>query len=140
MGCFEKLVKSKFLANVSSELSLARERIQIADTTQFPTTHNFTKTKKKLIYDNYVYHYYILEEMLDSIAEGLLEDVLIYIEVDHITFMYSISQSQIKQAIKYNYNVNGFIPLYKGRHRLNGITIHTLMVDTRIQFTPVAAN
>ena len=140
MGCFEKLVKSKFLANVSSELSLARERIQTADLAQFPAIHCFNKVEKKLVYDDYIYHYYMLEEILDSIKESLAKDTLFYIEVDHITFMYSANQNQVKEAILYSYNVNGLIPLYKGRHRLDGVTMYTAMIDTRIHFTPVAPN
>ena len=140
MGCFENLVKSKFLANVSSQLSLARERILTADSAQFPAIHNFNKADKKLVYDDYVYHYYMIEEILDSIKENLAKDTLFYIEVDHITFMYSANQSQVKDAIKYSYNVNGLLPLYKGRHRLDGITMYTAMIDTRIHFTPVAPN
>ena len=54
--------------------------------------------------------------------------------------MYSANQNQVKDAIKYSYNVNGLIPLYKGRHRLDGITMYTAMIDTRIHFTPVAPN
>jgi hypothetical protein len=140
MGCFENLVKSKFLANVSSQLSLARERILTADSAQFPAIHIFNKAEKKLVYDDYVYHYYMIEEIQDSIKENLAKDTLFYIEVDHITFMYSANQSQVKDAIKYSYNVNGLIPLYKGRHRLDGITMYTAMIDTRIHFTPVAPN
>jgi len=140
MGCFENLVKSKFLANVSSQLSLARERILTADSAQFPAIHIFNKAEKKLVYDDYVYHYYMIEEILDSIKENLAKDTLFYIEVDHITFMYSANQNQVKDAIKYSYNVNGLIPLYKGRHRLDGITMYTAMIDTRIHFTPVAPN
>lgn len=140
MGCFENLVKSKFLANVSSQLSLARERILTADSAQFPAIHIFNKAEKKLVYDDYVYHYYMIEEILDSIKENLAKDTLFYIEVDHITFMYSANQNQVKDAIKYSYNVNGLLPLYKGRHRLDGITMYTAMIDTRIHFTPVAPN
>ena len=50
------------------------------------------------------------------------------------------NQNQVKEAILYSYNVNGLIPLYKGRHRLDGITMYTAMIDTRIHFTPVAPN
>jgi hypothetical protein len=144
MGCFERLVRSKFLANVSSELSLARERILVTDQAQFPATINFDKSAKKSLYKDYVYFYYLIEEMSDSVEEALNEnlaaDTLFFIEVDHISFVYSTDHNQVREAVKYSYNTNGLIPIYKGRHKVRDKIMYTALMDTRIQFTPIAPN
>ena len=144
MGCFEKLVTSKFLANISSELSLARKKIQVVDPTQFPSTINFNATEKKRVYKDYLYFYFLMEEMSDSVIEAandkLDPDTLFCVEADHIVFIYSSSLNQIKEAIKYSYNTSGLFPIYRSKHKIRNKVMYTALMDTRILFSPISPN
>lgn len=141
MGCFEKLVKSNFLANVSNELSLARRTLKSMSQTSFPPSILANKGDRKAIYDEIVYQYYLLEEAAESLEE--MDDnktLLFYINIDHIIFVYSRTRGQVDESIRYAYNVNGDFPLYRGRHKIKNQVIHTVMFDTRITFNPVSPN
>ena len=144
MGCFERLVKSKFLANISSELSLARTKIQVVDPAQFPSMIHFEKSAKKRIYKDYLYFYFLMEEMSDSVIESINEnsdpDTLFCIEADHIVFIYSNNLNQVKEAVKYSYNTSGLIPIYRSKHKIKDKVMYTALMDTRILFAPISPN
>jgi hypothetical protein len=141
MGCFEKLVKSKFLANVSSELRLARQAVlSVTNTNLTPTIYGSKKDRKSL-YDDYVYYFYLLEEIVDSLEEpDCVKTMIYYIKYDTVMFIYSMDKGQVEDAIRYNYNLNGDIPLYKTKHRLKNKTVYTVLIDTRIRFEPISPN
>ena len=99
MGCFEKLVKSKFLANVSSELRLARQAVlSVTNTNLTPTIYGSKKDRKSL-YDDYVYYFYLLEEIVDSLEEpDCVKTMIYYIKYDTVMFIYSMDKGQVEDA------------------------------------------
>lgn len=141
MGCFEKLVKSKFLANVSSELKLARQTVlSVTNTNLTPIIYGSKKERKRL-YDDYAYYFYFLEEIFDSLNEpDCVKSMIYYIKYDTVAFIYSMDKGQVEDAIRYNYNCNGDIPLYRTKHRINNKTVYTVLLDTRLRFDPVSPN
>ena len=141
MGCFEKLVKSNFLANVLSELSLARRTLKSMSQTNFPASILANNQDKKALYEEVVYQYYLLEAVAESLEEmGDSKSLLFYINIDHGIFVYSRTKSQIDEAIRYAYNVSGDFPFYRGRHKIKNNIVHTVMFDTRITFNPISPN
>lgn len=140
MRCFDKLVKSHFLANVSEELSLARQALESMSSTCLDLNLVFNQKEKRIMYENTLSHFQLLEEVADSMLGGFDKISIYFVEIDTLHFMYSLDQRQIKDAIKYRYNVNGEIPFYAGRHKVNGQTVYTLLYDTRMGFDPIAPN
>lgn len=140
MGCFESLVKSHFLANVSKELSEARLALQGLSLIQLPTTLPVDKKVRRRIYDEYVYQCYLIEEILESLKELEDPDIVYYIQLDGIIFIYTVDHSQFKDVLKYSYSMNGNIPFYKTKHRVLNKTVYTALYDTRINFTPFSIN
>lgn len=140
MRCFESLVKSKFLANVSNELSLARQAVRSMSQTLFPATHFADKRDRKKLYDDYVYQYYIVEEIRDSLKESTDPDIIYFLQLDHMTCFYCLTKSLVTEAVMYNYNLFGYIPIYNGRHRIDGYTVYTSIIDTRMSFQPFSPN
>lgn len=140
MGCFESLVKSHFLANVTKELSLARNALQSMNLTQLPIALPNNKKVRKDVYDDYVYYYYLIEEMIDTLKESTSADTIYYMQMDHIIFVYTLDYSQFKDAIRYSHNLNGDIPYHKSKHRIAGCTMYTALYDTRLCFTPFSIN
>jgi hypothetical protein len=136
MGCFESLVKSHFLANVSIELSLARKTLKNINLTQLPTS----KKERRELYDEYVFQYYLLEEMEDTLKEIEDVDEVYYMQLDHIVYIYTLSYTQFKDMLQYSFDMNGDIPIFKTKHRIKGHTMYAALFDTRINFTPFSVN
>jgi hypothetical protein len=140
MGCFESLVKSRFLADVSSELSLARKAIKSMSQISMPAVLYADRKVRKEIYDDIAYQYYLIEEMAEMLAQDSNPSMIWYLQFDDFIFLYSRKKNQIDEAILYNYNINGDFPYYRGRHVVNKMVVHTVLMDTRISFDPLSPN
>jgi hypothetical protein len=142
MRCFEKLVKSRFLANVSKELEMARRTLESASHPLLPDDFVFDKGIKKLVYDQVAYEYFLLEELSDTVDEMTEEDneMIYYIQLPDLVFIYSAKKAQLKEAVRYTLNVNGDLPLYTTKHRIKGLTFYTALIDTRYKFLPPTNN
>lgn len=140
MRCFDRLVKSHFLANVSSELSMARQTVKSMSHPYLAPMHFFNKKAKKEVYDDVLYYNYLLEDMATSMAGFEGTDMIYYFQLDDIVFIYSESKKQIDEAIGYTYNVNGDIPFHRARHKIAGLIIYTALIDTRLKFEPISPN
>ncbi len=140
MGCFEKLDKSNFLANISKELTMARDAIQHMSLVDAPPQILPNKKDRKALYDDYVYELQLLEEIQDTIEEGMDPKFVYYLHVDTFIFAYSQNLHQIDDVITYAYNLNGDWPVYKARHRFGTKTVYTVLLDTRFNFLPISPN
>lgn len=138
MRCFEKLVHSRFLQNVSQELSMARQTLQSKSHTQL--TFFFERDLRKRVYDDFVYYFYVREEIANSLKDWDHPDSLYFFEADEYLFAYSKKKSQIVDALKYNYNQTGQMPFYVGKMHINKVTVYTLLVDRNFQFEPISPN
>jgi len=139
MKCFERLVQSNFLSNVQSELQLAREVIE----QDRQVEHGFKvfsgdKRIKRVFYQRCVTQFDLVNSMEQALKENT--KLLFYISIDHLIFAFSSLKSQIDDAIRHSYNLSGDFPLYRGRHRINGVTFHTVLIDTRFSFPPTSPN
>ena len=145
MGCFDSLVKSHFIANASVELKLARQTIKLSSQPAFTAAFLFNKAERRAEYDNFVYQWYILEEIESSLlAQGKLEDVsrvVFYMKLEEVTFVYSLSKVELKKVEDYGIEVNGDIPLCRSKHKIKkGVIVYTMILDNRLQFIPYTAN
>lgn len=145
MGCFDSLVKSHFIANASVELKLARQTIKLSSQPAFTAAFLFNKAERRAEYDNFVYQWYILEEIESSLlAQGKLEDVsrvVFYMKLEEVTFIYSLSKVELKKVEDYGFEVNGDIPLCRSKHKIKkGVIVYTMILDNRLQFIPYTAN
>lgn len=139
MKCFERLLDSNFLCNVRSELKLARETLkQEKQVTEGFRSYGDDKNTRRTAYYRCVEQF----DLIRSMEEALTEDttLLFYIQIEYLIFVFSSKRSQIDDAIRHTYNQNGDLPVYRGRHLINGITFHTVLIDTRFSFTPVSPN
>ena len=139
MKCFERLVDSNFLANAKKELLAAQQVLKAEEALFFEPTLVFNRQAAKYIYDCYVEDYALLYEIEQSDVD-LSKGTIYYIQEDHILFIYSKTKKLIDEAITYSYNVNGDIPFYRGRHKINNQVIFTVLIDVRIPFQPSSPN
>jgi len=93
-----------------------------------------------MTYEDALFDNYLLEEIIDTIAEGMDTKSLYYVEIGNISFMYGQDKKLINEAVQYRYNLEGFIPCMQTKHRVNGITIYTLLYDTRLKFETINSN
>jgi hypothetical protein len=139
MRCFDKL-KSHFLTNVSKELSLARQTIKSMSFSRLDPCIIFEKKEKRMVYEDALFDSYLLEEIIDTIAEGMDTKSLYYVEIGNVSFMYGQDRKLINEAVQYRYNLEGFIPCMRTKHRVNGTTVYTLLYDTRLKFETINSN
>lgn len=139
MGCFENLVKSHFLANVSAELRLARRTVKSMGHTSLQPFLYVNKRNKKELYGDYIYQFYLTEEMQESPLEDD-KSMIFFVQYETLAFIYSRSKAQIDESIQYSFNVHGQIPLGRAKHKINGFTVYTALIDTRFSFTPTSPN
>ncbi len=139
MNCFKRLVDSNFLANAKNELLAAQRVLKAEEALPFDATLIFNRDDAKYVYDCYIEDYALLFEVEQS-EEELLKDAIYYIQEDHILFIYSKTKKLVDEAILYSYNVNGDIPLYRGRHKVNRQVVFTALIDVRIPFSPSSPN
>lgn len=139
MRCFEKLVQSRFLQNVSRELSMARQTIQ-GKKSHAQLTFFFERGLRKRVYDDFVYYFYVREEITNSLKDWNHPDTIFFFEADQYLFAYTKNKSQIKDAINYNYNQTGEMAFYTGKMFINGNTVYTLLIDRDFHFEPISPN
>lgn len=139
MSCFEKLVRSNFLANAKKELLAAQQVLKAEEALFFEPVFLFDKQAAKYMYESYVDTYALLYEIQES-GFSLSKDTIYYIQEDHILFIYSKTRKLVDEAILYSYNVNGDVPIYRGRHKLDKQVIFTALIDVRIPFSPFSPN
>lgn len=140
MGCFERLVKSRFLANVSAELQMARQTLQLMSHSSMDIMLTFDVKDRIHIYETFSEENNILEEISESLSESDGIDYIYYAVVDDFVYAYSRSLKQLKEAVRYSYNLNGDMPLYMTNHIIDGVKVYTALIDTRIQFQPISPN
>lgn len=137
MGCFESLVKSRFLQNVSHELRMARQTLQSNDR---PLIFFFDRRARKRIFDEFIYALYLREEIAESLKDWDHQDLIFFIDTDDYVFAYTKNKNQIRDAITYNYNQTGQLPFYQGRLLVDGVTIYALLIDKNFSFQAVSPN
>ena len=139
MGLFKDLIKSKFLANAVSELALARNSL-LKNEPLFINqyTHIFNTEMKKDVYDYYLNAYGFAYDLVDASYEE--DDMIYYIHEEDMIFIFSRSKRQIDNSIKYSFNINGDIPVYRGKHRVKSRLVHTVLIDTKFCVRPPSAN
>lgn len=139
MKCFDRLVQSNFLTNIRSELQLARETLkQAKQVEEGYKTYSSDKRSRRIIYNKCVEQFDLIKSMEESQSENT--QLLFYIQIDHLIFAFSSKKAQIDDAVRHSYNLSGDLPFYRGRHKINGITFHTVLIDTRFSFTPTSPN
>jgi hypothetical protein len=128
------------MANVSAELSLARKTIKSVSEAQLvPQLHGSIKDRKTL-YDEYVYQYYLYEEMVDTDFNPAELDMIYFVTIDDVVFVYSRMKNLIADTVSYNYNVGGILPLHRSKCRIANKTIYTALYDKRLSFDPISPN
>lgn len=139
MKCFERLIESNFLANVRSELELARDVIAKDDEVEAGfKVYGLDPKSRKLSYKTLVSKYNLIEAIKESIKDD--SDLLYFIKIEHIVFAFSRKKAQIEDAIRHSYNLNGDLPFFRSKHKIQGNTFHTMVIDTRFSFTPMSPN
>lgn len=138
MGCFKQLVDSSFLSNALRELKNAQRRVDTSSILAEPPTLYADKTQRRYLYDEYLYEYYHLYEMMDVAYED--PENLFYIQEDCIIFLFSRKKALVDEALTFTHNIHGDIPLCRTKHIISGKTFFTALIDTRLTFTPASPN
>lgn len=140
MGCFERLVKSHFLTNISAELSMARQAVGALHRVRYQPAIIASRSRRRALYAEIVYAYYFLEDMIELLSEDNEKMTIYYCQIDHYIFMYSRNKKQLTESVRYNYNLNGDACIYQARHKIANQLVYTALIDTRMQLIPASVN
>lgn len=139
MECFERLVQSNFLANVHMELELAQKTLrQDHQAMQGSKSYSGDKKTGRLVYNKCVEQFELTKPMEESLSGNTQQ--LFYLQIDYLIFAFSSKRAQIDDAIRHSYNLSGDLPFFRGRHKVGGVTFHTVLIDTRFSFKPISPN
>jgi hypothetical protein len=139
MSLFEKLTKSKFLSNVTVELRRAAQIVRetTPNIVYQPALHNFSKEESKILYYEIceAYDFFTIFDEMDVAIKQVY-----YIQDDQFLFVACRSKANIEDALHYSMQLNGDIPLYRHKHKVNGKIIYTILIDTSFTITPPSYN
>lgn len=139
MSCFSKLKESGFFSNASSELESARRALNTLNQSVDLPQLFINKAARKRSYDYHVDYLYLLDELIATVGD-LDKSTVYYMHVNEFIFVYSINKKLLNDAITYTYNLDGNIPMYTSKHKIENKVIYTALFDTRMVFTPSSPN
>lgn len=138
MSCFQSLVGNKFMADAPFEI-LKAKRLLVNEHPIFGDEykHSFDKNQNQQAY----YH---VGNSLGFFNELYNIDVksrrLYYLQYDRFLMIACRSKRLIDSAIKAAANVNGDVPIYKTKHVIRKVGIHTVLFNTNFTVPPVSPN
>ena len=138
MNCFKTFVGNKFMADAPFEI-LKAKRLLIDDHPIFGDEfkHSFDKNHNQQAY----YH---VGNSLGFFNELYNIDVnnkrLYYLQYDRFLMIACRSKRLIDSAIRAATNVNGDVPIYKTKHVIRKVGIHTVLFNTNFTIPPVSPN
>jgi len=138
MSCFQSLVGNKFMIDAPSEILKARHQL----TKDHPVfsdehTHSFDKNQNQQAY-------YYVGNTLGFFQELYNIDVksrnLYYLQYDRFLMIAGRNKRLIDSAIRAGMNVNGDVPIYRTKHTIRKVRIHTVLFNTNFTIPPVSPN
>lgn len=151
MDCFNKLVSNKFLANATNEFSSARKVLQKQSIDNAYTTSPYGYSSDKLFWS---FDRDVKKQDFDYIADGLELDRYINTKVgimmgnqicvlstDEVLIVCAYKKKMMQDSINYCYLVNGFLPYYVTRKRIDiGRYVHVALIWKEVRYDPFALN
>jgi hypothetical protein len=126
------------MANACVEI-LKAKRLLIEDTIMIGggTSHTFNKARNKQTY-------YEVGNMLGFFQElygiDLKKDRVYYLQYDKFLMVVSNSKKLVDSAITASHNVNGDVPIHRGKHVINKMIVHTVLFNTDFTLPPPSVN
>jgi hypothetical protein len=139
MLCFEKLTRSNFLSNVRNELQKAQYILHEFDTIMNTTQpiHICGKEAAKGLYYRICHEIGFFNELYE--ADPKYKGIY-YSYSDRFVFMFSRSKKIINEELQYTFTLNGYIPIYRKTHYINGKQFHTILFDLEFTNPPITLN
>jgi hypothetical protein len=138
MALLENLIKSKFLTNLRTELKEAKRAIIDSNILLYQESTHYAdrETARQLYYE--VCESYGFFDILHTVSPT--SKLVHYIHSEQFIFAVCRSKSSLKQAIYYALSVNGDVPVYTHKHKVNNHLIHTVLFDTTFIVSPPSPN
>lgn len=138
MSNYTKLVESRFFRNIQAEFRLAQNMLKL----HMPFDLDDIGIKTDKDYNRSLYDFYIYE--LDCVDDFKLAvnnpEIINYIQSDYIILFFGRKKKLIDESIMVTHFINGDIPFYRGKHKVDNHYIHTAMIDTRFIIPPYTTN
>ena len=138
MSNYSKLVKSRFFGNIKAEFKMAQTVMKL----DIPFDIDDVGLKCDLHYNKSLYEFYLYDMNCIQDLQLALEDpdLVNYVQCDHIILLFSKKKKLVDDSLMYTHYINGDIPFYRGKHKIDRQYIHTAMIDTRFIIPPCTTN
>jgi hypothetical protein len=138
MSCFQALVGNKFMADAPFEI-LKAKRLLVNEHPIFGDEfrHTFDKNLNQQAYYHVGNSLGFFNELynIDTNSKRLY-----YLQYDRFLMIACRSKRLIDTAIKAATNVNGDVPIYRTKHVIRKVGIHTVLFNTNFTIPPVSPN
>ena len=138
MSCFQSLVGNKFMANAPFEI-LKAKRVLVSEHPIF--ADEFKHTFDREINQQAYYH---VGNSLGFFNELYNIDInskrLYYLQYDRFLMIACRNKRLIDSAIRAGMNVNGDVPIYRTKHTIRKVGIHTVLFNTNFTIPSVSPN
>ena len=138
MSNYSKLVKSRFFGNIKAEFKMAQTVMKL----DIPFDIDDVGMKCDQHYNKSLYEFYLYDMNCIQDLQLALEDpdLVNYVQCDHIILLFSKKKKLVDDSLMYTHYINGDIPFYRGKHKIDRQYIHTAMIDTRFIIPPCTTN
>ncbi len=138
MSNYSKLVESRFFGNIKAEFKMAQTVMRL----DIPFDIEDIGLKCDPEYNKSLYEFYLYDMNCVQDLKLALEDpdLVNYAQCEHIVLLFAKKKKLVDDSLMYTHYINGDIPFYRGKHRIDGQYIHTAMIDTRFIIPPCTTN
>lgn len=139
MSCFSKLVSSKFIKNIGTELLQARKILDAPRQSIRKRSMYYTsKTERKKLYNYHVQNCGFKDYFNEIDPEDT--DMLFALQEGTIIWLACRSKSFLDMSAANSLHLTGDIPIYTGKHYINNKLFHVLLYDLSFQVIPPTTN
>ena len=138
MSCFQSLVGNKFMTNALTEIGKAKDHIL----KEYPIlsdehTHTFDANQNQQAYYHVGNTFGFFQELYNV---DVSSRNLYYLQYDRFLMIAGRSKRLIDSAIRAGMNVNGDVPIYRTKHTIRKVRIHTVLFNTNFTVPPASLN
>lgn len=138
MSNYAKLVESRFFSNINAEFKMAQTVMRLdipfdVDEIGLRFDPEYTKS----LYEFYLYDMNCIQDLQLALDDP---NIVNYVQCEYLILFFSRKKKLVDESLMYTHYINGDIPFYRGKHKIDNKFVYTAMIDTRFIIPPCSTN
>lgn len=139
MDCFDKLIESKFLKLIGTEIESAQTTLTKLVSNCPPLgTLPLRSTDKKRKYNTYLNLFGFKQEFTNF--DPFDFNTLYYMNEGSVLLLCSRTKYIVSIAVDKSLQTSGYVPFYRTKHKIHNVMFYTAMYDTLFKLIPTTNN